>query len=137
MRKVFILFISLLLSSFTIASTTPPFSDAVKVGDTLYLSGQIGAINLGEPPVRGGITAETRQAMENIKGVLVKYNSSLNQIAKCTIMLADMQDWPMMNEVYASYFSNDQYPARSSFGTTGLAFGARVEIECIATISKQ
>lgn len=136
MKKFAILLISSLLSSFAIASATPPFCDAIKVGDTLYLSGQIGAINLGEPPVPGGITAETRQAMENIKNVLTKYNSSLNQIAKCTIMLADMQDWPMMNEVYASYFSNNQYPARSSFGTTGLAFGARVEIECIATVAK-
>lgn len=136
MRNVIILLIFLLLSSFVTASTLPPFSDAVKVGDTLYLSGQIGAVNLGEPPVPGGIAAETRQAMENIKSVLTKYNCSLNQIAKCTIMLADMQDWPIMNEVYASYFPNGQYPARSAFGATGLALNARVEIECIASILK-
>jgi 2-iminobutanoate/2-iminopropanoate deaminase len=131
-----IFLISLLLSQIVVASPAPPFSDAVKVGDTLYLSGQIGAINLGEPPVPGGIESQTRQAMENIKNVLEKYNSSLNKIAKCTIMLADMSDWSIMNDVYESYFPNGQYPARSSFGTTGLAFNARVEIECIATVSK-
>jgi reactive intermediate/imine deaminase len=109
-----------------------PFSPAVRVGDLVYLSGQIGT-RPGDfaAVVPGGIEAETRQAMENIRATLEKSGSSLDRVVKCTVMLSDMKDWPAMNAVYASYFPNAK-PARSSFGATGLALGAKVEIECIA-----
>lgn len=110
----------------------PPFSEAVRVGDMLWLSGQIGTGADGQV-VPGGIAAETRQAMENIRRVLERHGSSLDQVVKCLVMLADMAEWPAMNEVYRTFFPN-HLPARSAFGATGLALGARVEIECWATV---
>ncbi len=109
-----------------------PFSEAVRVGRLLYLSGQIGIDKTGNV-VPGGITAETHQAMENIRLTLEKHGSSLDRIIKVTVMLADMSEWEKMNEVYVTFFK-DHLPARSAFGTSGLALGARVEIECIATL---
>jgi 2-iminobutanoate/2-iminopropanoate deaminase len=109
-----------------------PFSPVVRVGPTLYLSGQIGTTSMSPPTlVAGGIEAETRQTMENIKGVLAKNGASMDDIVKCTVMMADMREWAAMNVVYASYFPKHK-PARSSFATGGLALGARVEIECLA-----
>lgn len=108
-----------------------PFSDAVIVGDILILSGQLGN-RPGMPElVKGGIAAEARQAMDNIGAVLQANGSSFDKVLKCTIMLADIADWPTFNAVYVSYFEAP-YPARSAFATSGLALGARVEIECIA-----
>ena len=107
-----------------------PFSEAVRVGNMLYLSGQMG-IDASIHLVSGGIAAETRQALENIKTTLEKYGSSLEHVIKVTVMLADMNEWAEMNKVYVEYFSSN-LPARSSFGTSGLALGGRVEIECIA-----
>ena len=107
-----------------------PFSEAVRLGDVLYLSGQMG-IDRSVHLVPGGIAAETRQALENIKATLEKYGSSLEHVIKATVMLADMSEWGEMNKVYLEYFSKN-LPARSAFGTSGLALGGRVEIECIA-----
>jgi 2-iminobutanoate/2-iminopropanoate deaminase len=113
---------------------TRPFSPAVRVGHLLFLSGQIGtAASASGGLVRGGISAETRQAMDNIKDVLEKSGSSMDRVVKCTAFLADMKEWDAMNAVYATYFPGHK-PARSAFGATGLALGARVEIECIATV---
>ena len=107
-----------------------PFSAAVRVGDVLYLSGQIGTDSTGRL-VPGGIEAETRQTMNNIRDVLARTGSSLDRVAKCTVMMADMREWPAMNAIYATYFPRAK-PARSALGANGLALGARVEIECIA-----
>jgi len=107
-----------------------PFSAAVRVGRMLYLSGQIGIDSSGKL-VQGGIAAETRQAMDNIRAVLEQYGSSLDRVVKATVMLADMSEWSEMNKVYVTYFG-DHPPARSALGANGLAMGARVEIECIA-----
>ena len=113
---------------------TRPFSPAVRVGNLLFLSGQIGTTaDAAGGLVTGGIEAETRQTMENIKDVLTRVGSSMNQVVKCTVMMADMAEWPRMNTVYATYFPNHK-PARSAFGANGLALGARVEIECIAVL---
>lgn len=109
-----------------------PFSEAVRVGEMLYLSGQLG-IDASRKLVAGGIVAETRQTLENIKAVLARHGSSLDRVVKATIMLADMSEWQQMNQVYVTYFPA-HLPARSAFGATGLALGARVEIECIAAI---
>ncbi len=107
-----------------------PFSEAVRVGDMLYLAGQIG-IDAAGKVVPGGIRAETRQALDNIRATLERCGSSLDRVVKVTVMLADMAEWAAMNEVYVTYFDK-HLPARSAFGTSGLALGARVEIECIA-----
>lgn len=109
-----------------------PFSEAVRVGNMLYLSGQIG-IDHSSKLVVGGIAAETKQTMENIKSTLERYGSSLDHVVKVTVMLANMNEWTAMNKVYVSFFPG-HFPARSAFETTGLALGARVEIECIATL---
>lgn len=110
-----------------------PFSEAVRVGHTLYLSGFTGRIPGTNTVVPGGIQAETKQVMENIRGALERYGSDFGHVVKCTVMLQDMKEWAAMNEVYRSYFPQDRMPARSAFGANGLAFGARVEIECLAT----
>jgi reactive intermediate/imine deaminase len=110
-----------------------PFSDAVRVGDMLYLSGKIGNIPGTKQLAEGGIAGETRQALENIKASLEKHGSSLSEVVKCTVFLADIAEWGAMNEVYTTYFPVDP-PARSALGTSGLALGARVEIECLAAM---
>ncbi|HEX3866853.1 MAG TPA: RidA family protein [Gemmatimonadaceae bacterium] len=107
-----------------------PFSPAVRVGNMIYLAGQIGTDSSGTL-VAGGIQAEARQALNNIGKVLEASGSSLNRVVKCTVFMADMSEWPAMNEIYATYFKQ-HFPARSAFGTTGLALNARVEIDCIA-----
>lgn len=109
-----------------------PFSPSVRVDHLLFLSGQIGIDSTGRL-VTGGIRAETRQAMENIRAEVERNGSSMARVAKCTAFLADMAEWPAMNEVYATFFPGPK-PARSAFGSTGLARGARVEIECIAVV---
>jgi reactive intermediate/imine deaminase len=109
-----------------------PFSEAVRVGNTLYMSGQIGIDSAGKL-APGGIAAETRQTLENLKAALERHGSSLDRVVKCLVMMADMNEWGDMNTVYVTYFPN-HLPARSAFGTNGLAMGARVEIECIATV---
>jgi len=110
-----------------------PFSEAVRVGHTLYLSGQIGFDYEASKLAEGGIAAETRQTMENIKATLEKHGSSLAEVVKCTVFLADIKEWAAMNEVYVTYFPTNP-PARSALGSSGLAMGARTEIECIATV---
>ena len=110
-----------------------PFSEAVRVGHMLYLSGQIGTVPGTTGIVEGGIQAETRQIMENIKTVLERYGSSLERVVKCTVMVDDIDEWGLLNEVYVEYFP-DPKPARSAFGADGLALGAKAEIECWATV---
>jgi 2-iminobutanoate/2-iminopropanoate deaminase len=109
-----------------------PLSPAVRVGDLLFLAGQIGTDSSGKV-VAGGIQAEARQALNNISDVLRKTGSSMDNVVKCTVFMADMKEWPAMNEIYATYFRR-HLPARSAFGATGLALNARVEIECIAAV---
>ncbi|HSA54817.1 MAG TPA: RidA family protein [Gemmatimonadaceae bacterium] len=111
---------------------TRPFTPAVQVGDVLYLAGQIGtSANAQGGVVPGGIQAETRQTMENIRDVLEKSGSSMDRVFKCTVFMADMREWDAMNEVYTTFFPNHK-PARSALGASGLALNARVEIECLA-----
>jgi len=110
-----------------------PFSEAVRHGNTLYLSGQLGIAPGTMTLAPGGIRGEARQTMENIKACLEAHGCTLADLVKCTVMLADMADWPAFNEVYASFFSGN-YPARSALGANGLALGARVEVDCIAAI---
>jgi 2-iminobutanoate/2-iminopropanoate deaminase len=108
-----------------------PFSPAIRVGNIIYLSGQLGNKMGSRELVPGGIGAETRQTLENIKTVVEAAGSSMDKVFKCTVFLADIADYEMMNKVYASFFSKDP-PARSTIAGSGLALGAKVEIECMA-----
>lgn len=123
------------LNSGKVLATNLPFSEAVRVGSTLYLSGQIGIVPGTMKLAPGGIKQEAKQTMENIKTSLEAHGYSVSNIVKCTVMLADISEWGTFNEVYKSFFSN-RYPARSALGANGLALGARVEIECIAAVDK-
>jgi reactive intermediate/imine deaminase len=112
-----------------------PFSEAVRVGDVLYLSGQIGIGADGKLPA--GIEAQTKQAMDNIGGVLKRAGLTYADVFHCTAFLADMKDWPAFNTVYVPYFPAGKMPARSAFGANGLALGALLEIECQAYAGKK
>lgn len=109
-----------------------PFSEAVRVGDMLYLSGQLGTLPGSSDLAPGGIEGESRQAMENIKSVLERYGSSMDKIVKCTVMIADIDEWGKFNEVYMTFFPGPK-PARSAFAAAGLALNGRVEVECWAS----
>ena len=112
-----------------------PFSSAVRTGDLLFVSGQVGTrVEHGAPVlVAGGLEEETRQTLDNIRAIVEKAGTSMDRVVKCMVMLTDMKDWPKVNEIYATYFPGPK-PARSAFGATGLALGARVEIECMARV---
>ena len=107
-----------------------PFSNAVRVGDILYLSGQIGIGTDGRLP--DGIEAQSRQTMENIGTILRSAGRDWNDVFHCTAMLENMADWPAFNRVYATYFTPGRLPARSALGADGLALGALIEVECQA-----
>jgi 2-iminobutanoate/2-iminopropanoate deaminase len=122
------------LTSPAIEALQLPFSEAVRVNDTLYLSGKLGNMPGTHKLIAGGIAAETRQTLENIRTTLERHGSSLEQLVKCTVFLADMNEWSQMNQVYKTFFTQ-HYPARSAIAGSGLALGARVEIECIAALN--
>ena len=109
-----------------------PLSQAIKVGEWVFASGQLGMDPGTARLAEGGIRAETRQVCENLKAVLEAAGSSLAKVAKVTIYMADLGELVAMNEVFSSYFPKDP-PARTTFQAAGLVAGARVEIEAIAT----
>ena len=115
------------------ALTALPFSEAVRVGNLLFLSGQIGNQPGKLELVPGGMPAEAEQVMRNIAATLERHGSKLGDVVKVTVFLADMKDWPAFNEVYRRHFP-DHFPARTAAGANGLALGARVEVECIAAL---
>lgn len=119
------------LNSGKVVPANLPFSEAVRVGNTLYLSGQVGIKPGTLELAPGGIQAEARQALENIRTSLEAHGYSLRDVVKCTVMLADIAEWAAFNDVYGAFFA-PPYPARSALGTSGLALGARVEVECLA-----
>ncbi len=144
MKHFNILFIFSMILSFSTLQAQPieflnaenapghlPFSQAVRVGGTLYLSGQIGIDPKTSKLVSGGMKNEAVQTMENIKNTLELHNYSMKDVIKCTVMLADISQWEAFNSVYVSYFSKP-YPARSAFAASGLALGSLIEVECIA-----
>ena len=107
-----------------------PFSESVRAGDLLFVSGQVGT-DLSGNLVEGGITPEAHQVMRNIRDIVYRRGLTMNDIVKCTVFLADVSKWGDFNQVYISYFSKP-YPARSALGANGLALGAALEVECIA-----
>lgn len=113
----------------TLGDRPLPFSSAARIGDILYLSGQMGFHDDGTLPE--GVEAQARRALGNVRAVLESTGLSLADVFHCTVMLADMADWPAFNRVYLDYFT-EPLPARSAFGVNGLALGGLVEIECQA-----
>ena len=107
-----------------------PFSDAVETDNLLFLTGQIGKNHTTGKLVEGGIREETKQCIENIKAVLNHHNLGLDQVAKCTVILKDINEFAAFNEVYVQYFTKK--PARTTFAASGLAGNARIEIDVIA-----
>ena len=108
-----------------------PFSEATIVNGVIYLSGEIGTLPDGSL-IDGGIVQETRQTLKNIKNKIEKIGGSMDDIFKCTCMLADIEDWPQMSQEYKKFFNPEKLPARSAFAGSGLALGAKLEIECMA-----
>ena len=111
-----------------------PFSDAVRVGNLLILSGKIGTKPGTMELVPGGIKAEAKQTMDNIKTSLEQHGSSMEDVVKCTVMMADIDEWAAFNEVYVTYFPGPK-PARSAFAAAGLALNGRLEVECWAEVA--
>ena len=109
-----------------------PFSQAVRAGGVLYLSGCIGNTGGKMELVSGGIAAESRQMMENIAAVLKEAGSGFDSVVKCVVYLADMAEWGAFNKVYIPYFKPGRFPARTAIGAHQLILGARVEMECWA-----
>lgn len=107
-----------------------PFSESVRVGDVLLLSGQIGSDASGNL-VEGGIAQEADQTLKNIAATLERRGLSMSDVVKCTVFLADIGEWGAFNEVYKKHFQAP-FPARSALGASGLALNARVEVECVA-----
>jgi len=119
------------LNDATVLPDHLPFSEVVRVGETWYLSGQVGVKPGTLELVSWGIREEARQTMENIRTILRGHGLGMDDLVKCTVMLADIDEWPVFNEIYEGFFE-DHYPARSAFGADGLALDARVEVDCIA-----
>lgn len=111
-----------------------PFSESARVGDLLFLAGQIGTDDEGNL-VAGGIAAEAEQTLVNIRAALARRGLSMKQVVKCTVFMADIGQWGEFNRVYKKHFA-PPYPARSALGANGLALGAAVEVECIAGYSQ-
>lgn len=124
------------ISSPEVKAAKLPFSAAVRVGDILYLSGCLGNVPGKMELVPGGMEAEARQTMENIRTVLAQNGLTFDHIFKATVMMADMSKWGDFNKVYVTYFKPDRMPARSAFGAGALALGAQVEVEVMAYAGK-
>ncbi len=111
-----------------------PYSQAVRTDSMIYTAGQIGLDPATMEIVSGGIEAETRQALTNLKNILEAAGSSLEHVVKTLVFLQDMADFPKMNAIYAEYFPENP-PARSTVQVAALPKGALVEIEAIALIA--
>lgn len=109
-----------------------PFSSAVRVGDVLYLSGQIGIRPDGKLP--DTFEGQAKQTMENVGAALKGRGLGWGDVFKCTVFIADMKNWPAFNAVYVPYFPAGKLPARSAVGASGLALGAQLELECMAHV---
>tara|TARA_S200000501_G_scaffold376767_1_gene432794 strand:+ start:6503 stop:6949 length:447 start_codon:yes stop_codon:yes gene_type:complete len=111
-----------------------PYSESVQVGDILYISGQIANTDHDyNKVVDGGIRAQVNQTMKNIQNILKKHNATMDDIVKCTCILADDDDWGPMSEEYVKYFKTHK-PARTTFVGAELGDGILVEIDCIAKL---
>eukprot|EP00736_Rhodelphis_marinus_P002289 Rmarinus@m.20473 len=110
-----------------------PYSQAIKTRDTLYVAGCIGLIPGTSDLINDNVVDQADQALKNMKAILEAGGSSLSNVVKTTVLLVSMDDYKLVNEVYAKYFDVNK-PARSAFAVSALPKGARVEIECIALV---
>lgn len=110
-----------------------PFSEAVQLGHLLFVSGQIGNAPGMIALVPGGIAAESKQALDNVRAILTRHGSAFEHVVKFTVFLADMQEWSAFNTIYRGFFPG-RFPSRSALAAKELILGARVEIECIAYV---
>merc|ERR1712038_1230785 len=110
-----------------------PYNQAVQVNTTLYISGQIGFVPETMEVIKGGVVAEARQALINMGHILEAANCTFDNVVKTTVLLADINDFGAVNEVYTTFFS-DNYPARAAYQVAALPRGARVEIEAVAVV---
>ena len=115
------------------SSAGAPFSKAVRVENTLYLSGLIGA---GKKGLSDDFDTQITQLMENLKSTLASFNLTTADVFKCTVMIDEMSKRPAFNSIYVSYFEPERLPARSAFGADGLAMGAVAELECMAYVGE-
>lgn len=115
------------------ANPNLPFSQIVKAGNTLYMSGQIGINPATGKLAAGGFEGEAKQTLENIKRTLEQHNYSMSNIVKCTVVLTNISDFKAFNDIYTQYFSAP-YPARSAFAVNALALDSLVEVECIGAV---
>lgn len=116
--------------SHEVKKRSAPYSDAVQVGDLFFLSGQVGMDHSTRTLVQGGIRAETERTIENIRAVLQHHGMELDNVVKCTVILASMDDFVVFNEIYSRYFPKK--PARTTFAASGIAANGRIEIEVVA-----
>ena len=112
-----------------------PYSQAVKTNGMLYVSGCIGIKRELGKLVDGGIGAQTRQVMENMKAIVEAGGSSMDKVVKTTVLMTDISSYPEVNAIYAEFFSSDAPPARAAYAVAALPAGALIEIDCIAIAS--
>jgi reactive intermediate/imine deaminase len=110
------------------------YSQAVRVGDTVYLSGQIPLDPSTMEMVSGDFEAEAKRVFDNLKSVIEAAGGSFGHVCKVTIFITDFSLFPKVNEVMAQYF-REPYPARSTVGVASLPRGARIEVECILSLA--
>ncbi len=123
---------------YLISPSTPshlPFSEAVRVDNTVYLSGQIGLIPGTGQLANESFESEALQVMNNIKATLETHHMSMANLIKCTVMLTDIEEFGSFNKIYKSFFQAP-YPARSAFVVKELALGSQLEVECIAAVAQ-
>ena len=111
-----------------------PYSQAIKVGNLVYTSGQIPIDPAIGSFVEGGIKEQTRQSLQNVKAILEEAGLTMSNVVKTTVFMADMNDFADMNAVYAEFFA-EPYPARSAVAVMTLPKGALVEIEVVAEVA--
>lgn len=111
-----------------------PYSQAVRSGDTVYVSGQIPLDPVSGQLVSGDIEAEIRRVFDNLKAIAQAAGGSLAHIVKLSVFLTDLSHFPKVNEIMATYFS-EPYPARAAIGVAALPRGARVEMECVLSLA--
>ncbi|XP_022317439.2 2-iminobutanoate/2-iminopropanoate deaminase-like [Crassostrea virginica] len=116
-------------------SAIGPYSQAVLVENTLYVSGQIGLSPQSGTMVQGGVVSETEQALKNMQAILEEAGTTMDNVVKATVLLDDINNFGAVNEVYAKFFKKS-FPARAAFQVAALPKGAKVEIEAVAIVGK-
>ena len=109
------------------------YSQAVRVGNTIWVSGQIPLDPATKELVTGGIEAQVRQVFENLKAIVVASGASFDEVVKATVFLTDLGHFALVNKIMAEYF-REPYPARAAVGVAALPRGAEIEVECIVAL---